>query len=197
MYHVHLTQDYHNPHSYPAAVSDLNKYYRGVLEEASVAQQSQHEMEVCRLEREKQTGERLAGGYKSLHDDLLIKIRLLSEQNEHLERDLRHSQQEIMHLRTHLKDAEGQLQAVRGNLSSYSSEINHLRSFNMALDSADNRLRNEFDVSVTEHQRRMNELLERCNTLQAMKDRDDAQHALQIREFEKVDYNSSTRSSEI
>jgi chromosome segregation ATPase len=167
-----------------------------VLEETTVGQQSRHDAEVLRLEREKKEGERLAGGYKNLHDDLLIKIRLLSEQNGHLERDLRHSQQEVLHLRTHLKDAEAQLQAIRGNLSSYSTEINHLRSFNMALDSADNRLRNEFDVSVTEHQRRMNELLERCNTLQATKDRDEAQHSLQIREFEKVVENRSFRSSE-
>ena len=143
---------------------------------------------MSKLKDDLSTEHRLAAGYKHLHDDVLIKLQLLSEQNAHLERELGHSQQQAAHLRTHLQQAEHTLSALRGSLSSQASELNHLRSFNVALDHADVRLRGEFDVSVTEHQRRMNELLERCNVLQAMKDRDEADGAIKVRELEKVSF---------
>lgn len=191
------SQDYHCPKNYTDELSDINKYYRGVLEHTQTNLMSAYHSKTHSLETDLTTEHRLASGYKNLHDDLLIKLRLLSDQNSHLERDLKHSQQQIMHLRTHLQQAESELSGLRSSLSNNSSELNHLRSFNVALDHADNRLRSEFDVSVLEHRRRMNELLERCNTLQATKDRDDAEWGIKVRDFEKVGWGLIHRSSEI
>ena len=105
-------------------MSNMNLYYRQLLAQTSDDYRSKYLGETLTLQRQLESEKSLKNGYGRLHDELLEKVRLLSDQNHTLEENLRMVTRELANYKTALADAQERMNAMKANIGNYSVELN-------------------------------------------------------------------------